>query len=253
VSGWQAAPLVLGAAALALWRFWHGFVRLRRRGRRDHAGWSRAVLFTGGLALATLPRVSPLDGAADRLLSVHMLQHALIGDAAPALMLVAVRGPLLAFVLPVSLSGAVARIERLPPWASLGASAGAVAAWHVPVAYDAALAHETVHDLEHASFVTAGVLVWTQLIDPARRRRLSTGQRLALPGCLFACGQVLADVLFPAGPLYPAYAASSSDQQLAGLVMMVEQSVTLGAFAGFALRGAFRESSRRSGHLPATA
>src|SRR5436309_135616 len=108
-TAWDPAPLVLGAAALALWRFWHGFLRLRRRGRRDHAGWGRALLFTVGMALAVLPLVSPLDEAADGRLSVHMLQHVLVGDAAPAVLLVAVRGPLLAFVLPVPLGRLMAR------------------------------------------------------------------------------------------------------------------------------------------------
>jgi putative membrane protein len=239
-AAWDPAPLVLGATALALWRFWHGFLRLRRRGRHDHAGWDRAVLFTGGLALATLPLVSPLDAQADRLLSVHMLQHVLIGDAAPALLIVSVRGPLLAFVLPVALGRVVARVERLPVWASLAAWAATIAAWHVPAAYDAALAGATVHDLEHASFVTVGLLVWTQLLDPARRRRLSSSQRLAFAGCLFAAGQLLSDVLFLSGPLYPAYTTSSADQQLAGLVMMVEQTVALGVFAGFVLREILR-------------
>src|SRR5437763_17193834 len=102
-TAWDPAPLVLGAAALALWRFWHGFLRLRRRGRHDHAGWDRAFLFTAGLALATLPLVSPLDAEADRLLSVHMLQHLLVGDAAPALLVVARRAPRLASALPVRL------------------------------------------------------------------------------------------------------------------------------------------------------
>ena len=32
----------------------------------------------------------------------------------------------------------------------------AIAAWHVPAAYDFALSHEAVHDLEHASFVSRG-------------------------------------------------------------------------------------------------
>jgi len=127
----------------------------------------------------------------------------------------------------------------------------------VPAAYDAALAHGAVHDVEHATFVTAGLLVWTQLLDPARRRRLSTGTRLALAGCLFVCGQVLSDVLFLAGPLYPAYAPSSADQELAGLVMMVEQTVALGVYAGFVLREAIlrttRPSSPRAARLAATA
>ena len=51
-----------------------------------------------------IPLVSPLDELGDRyLLSAHMLQHMLIGDAAPALILVAVRGPLLLFVIPTAL------------------------------------------------------------------------------------------------------------------------------------------------------
>jgi cytochrome c oxidase assembly factor CtaG len=241
-AAWDPAPLVLAPAALALWRFWHGFLRLRRRGRHDHAGWDRAVLFTVGVALATLPLVSPLDERADHLLSVHMLQHVLVGDLAPALLVVSLRGPLLAFVLPIPLGGLVARIERLPVWASLAAWAAAVGAWHVPAVYDAALVHPFVHDAEHASFVAAGLLVWTQLVDPARRRRLSTGQRLAFAGGLFACGQLLSDVLLLAGPLYPAY-GSVSDQQLAGLVMMVEQTTALGVFAALMLRPALRSKA----------
>jgi cytochrome c oxidase assembly factor CtaG len=252
-TAWDPAPLVLGAAAVTLWRFWHGFLRLRRRGRHDHAGWDRALLFTAGLTLATLPLVSPLDAEADRLLSVHMLQHVLVGDAAPALFVVSLRGPLLAFVLPVGLGRLLARVERLPIWTSLAAWAAAIGAWHVPAAYDAALVNGTVHDLEHASFVAVGLLVWTQLVDPARRRRLSAAQRLAFAGCLFALGQILSDVLFLAGPLYPAY-ASSSDQQLAGLVMMVEQTATLGLFAAVVLRKiVFTASSQPAAPLAATA
>ena len=262
---WDPAPLVLAAAALAYLRFWHGFLRLRGRGRRDHAGWGRPVLFTAGLALLTLPLVSPLDTAGDEfLISAHMLQHVLIGDAAPALLLLAVRGPLLAFVLPVSLGRLLVRVERLPVWACIAAWAAAIGAWHIPAAYDFALSHDAVHQLEHATFLTAGLLVWMQLVDPGRRRRLSTGQRLALAGCLFGLGQILSDTLFLTGPLYPAYAeqpvrllglSPSADQQLAGLVMMVEQTLALGAFAVALLASSmrFRPSSRRAEPLPATA
>ncbi len=264
-SAWDPAPLVLGAAAIALARFWQGFLRLRRRGRLDHAGWDRPVLFTAGLALATLPLVSPLDAAGDRfLISAHMLQHVLIGDAAPALLLLAVRGPLLAFVLPAPLGRVLARVEALPAYGLYALAFWAVAmfAWHVPAVYDYALSHPAVHELEHASFLTAGLLVWTQLIDPARRRRLSTGQRLAFAGALLVLGQLLADSLFLTGPLYPAYVdqpqrllglSPAADQQLAGLVMMVEQTVALGLFAALLLRSVVLSSSRRPAPRAATA
>jgi putative membrane protein len=250
---WQPAPLVLGAAAVASWRFAYGFLRLRRRGRADHAGWSRMLLFGAGLALSVLPLVSPLDGEADRRLSVHMLQHVLVGDAGPALLVLAVRGPLLAFVVPVSLARVVALVERLPVWAGAASWGLAIGCWHVPAAYDAALHHELVHDAEHGCFVAAGLLVWTQLLDPARRRRLSAGGRLAYAACLYVLGQMLADTLFLAGPLYPAY-GPVSDQQAAGLVMMAEQTLVLGVYAGFVLRGLARGASApRAARLAATA
>ena len=249
---WDPAPLVLGATGLAALRFWHGFARLRRRGRRDLAGWDRAALFASGLALAALPLVSPLDAAADRRLSAHMLQHVLVGDAAPALLLVALRGPLLAFVLPVPLGRLLARVESLPASAAVALWAAAVGGWHVPAAYDFALSHPLVHQLEHAVFFSAGLLVWARLADPARRRRLTTGQRLAAAGALFAAGQMLADVLLLAGPLYPHYGADAADQQLAGVVMMVEQGVSLGLLCAFLLRGALgATSSRRPAARPA--
>ncbi len=77
-----------------------------------------------------------------------------------------------------SVTRAVAR--RLGGWlarpqVALGAWALSFGGWHVPAAYDFAARHQAVHDLEHASFVLAGFLVWSILIDPARHGRLSRG------------------------------------------------------------------------------
>ncbi len=70
-------------------------------------------------------------------------------------------------------------------------------------------------------------------------------------------GQLLSDVLFLSGPLYPAYAGPRAvgEQQLAGLVMMVEQTLALGLFAALVLRSEIlaRPSRRRSARLAATA
>src|SRR5213596_1764088 len=102
-ASWEMPPTVLIAAALSVVLFAQAFLRLRAR-RPDHAPWTRALLFGAGLALLVLPLVSPLDEAGDeRLLSAHMLQHMLIGDAAVALLVVSVRGPLVFFLLPPGL------------------------------------------------------------------------------------------------------------------------------------------------------
>src|SRR5207245_1051476 len=144
-SAWDAPPLVLVPAAVALLLFAQAFVRLRRRGRADHASWSRPPLFLLAVALATLPVLSPLDAVGDSyLLSGHMLQHVVIGDAAPALALVALRGPLLFFLLPCPLLRSLARLPwlhgllafLLRPLVSFAVWIAVIAAWHVPAAYD---------------------------------------------------------------------------------------------------------------------
>ncbi len=263
-SPWQLAPLVVAPAAVAAVCFFQGFVRLRRRGRHDHASWGRAALFTLGLATAVLPLVSPLDELGDRfLLSAHMLQHVLIGDAAPALLLVSLRGPLLFFAFPeplLRLLGRSASIRRAAAWlarprVAVLAWAAAYGGWHIPAAYDYAARHQAVHDLEHASFVVAGLLVWSLLVDPARQGRLSRGQRLGTLAALFAIGTVIADVLiFSLHPLYPVYASEPQrvfalsplrDQQLAGLVMMVEQLLSLGTCAAILLLPELRRRQAR--------
>lgn len=260
---WLLEPVVTALAAVAALCFARGFVRLRRRGRSDHAPWTRAVLFALGLSLLVVPLVSPLDELGDRyLLSAHMLQHMLIGDAGPALIVVALRGPLLLFVIPTALLTTVGhsmRIRRAAAWlvrpgVALAVWAAAFGAWHLPVAYDYAATHQTVHDLEHASFVFAGFLVWTVLIDPTGHGRLSRGRRLAMIAALLAIGTVIADTLiFSLTPLYSTYAdqphrvfalSPLRDQQLAGIVMTAEQLLALGTCVAILLAPELRRRRR---------
>jgi cytochrome c oxidase assembly factor CtaG len=251
---WDPAPIVLVGAGLTLWFFVRAFGRLRRRGRADHADWTRLFLFIVALGIGTLALVSPLDEVGDSyLLSGHMLQHVLVGDVAPALALVALRGPLLFFLLPGDVLRPISRMHRLRrllafllrPRVSLAIWMLVIAGWHVPAAYDLALRHQALHDLEHLSFIVAGLLVWTQIVDPARRRRLRPSQRVGYMLALCGAGALLAAVLvFSSTPLYPAYAGEAPrllglsalrDQQLAGIVMVAEQLLTLGICACFLL------------------
>jgi len=252
---WRPSLGVIIPAAVLVALFAQAFVRLRLRGRIDHTGWDRPLLFLLAVSIGTLALVSPLDAAGDQyLLSAHMLQHVTIGDAAPAIALVALRGPLLFFLLPPAVLAPLARVRALRivlaqlvrPRVALVLWGIVIGCWHVPRLYDYTLTHRTVHDLEHLCFVTAGVLVWTQIVDPARRRELTVPQRFAYAAALFAAGQVLSYVLiFSFHSLYPAYAAQNDrlfgwssvfDQQLAGLTMMVEQILTLGTACVLLLR-----------------
>ncbi len=252
--GWTLDPVVLVAALVAALCFAAGVRRLRARGRADLAGAGRIALFALALAAGTLALVSPLDPAADRLLSAHMLQHVLLGDLAPALLVVALRGPLLFFAVPRTVLAGLSRLGPLRralsvllrPSVSFGFWAVSLAFWHIPSVYDRALTSEPLHVVEHVSFSLGGLLVWSQLVDPARRRALADTHRLFYALGLFASAQVLVNVLILSyRPLYPAYAAQDhplfgltplADQQAAALVMMAEQILTFGTFATFALR-----------------
>ena len=247
------------AAAVAALLFAQAVVRLRRRGRADLAGWDRVALFTAGLGVTLFALVGPLDNLADeKLLSAHMAQHVLIGDLGPALMVTALRGPLLVFFLPAPILAPLARNARvravfgtlLKPRVAFSLWAANLAIWHVPYIYDLALAHQNLHNFEHACWVFCGFLVWTLLVDPGSHRRLTVGGRVALAASMFAAGMILSDVLiFTFTPLYPfyhgAYGISALlDQQLAGIVMTVEQLVTLGICVALLLRPRWSRSRR---------
>ena len=247
------------AAAVAALLFLQAVVRLRRRGRPDLAGWDRIPLFAAGLGVSVFALVGPLDRIADdKLLTAHMGQHVLIGDLGPALMVTALRGPLLVFFLPAAVLAPLARSARvrsvlgtlLRPRVAFSLWAANLAIWHVPYLYDLALKHEGLHDFEHLCWAFCGILVWTLLIDPGSHRRLSVGGRVALAAAMFAAGQILTDVLvFSFTPLYPAYQgaygiSAVTDQQLAGIVMMVEQLLTLGTCVALLLRPRWSRSRR---------
>ena len=239
------------AAAVAALLFLQAVVRLRRRGRPDLAGWDRIVLFGAGLGVTLFALIGPLDRLADeKLLFAHMSQHVLIGDLGPALMVTALRGPLLVFFLPAAILAPLARNHGvrtvlgtlLKPRVAFSLWAANLAIWHVPSIYDLALEHQNLHDFEHVCWVFCGFLVWTLLVDPGSHKRLTVGGRVALAASMFAAGMILSDVLiFTFTPLYPfyrgAYGISAvTDQQLAGIVMTVEQLVTLGICVALILR-----------------
>lgn len=232
------APVVLLAVAAAV--FVPAFARVRRR-EPALAPWTRAGLFAGGLVVMVGPLVSPLNRAGERyLLSAHMLEHVLLADAGAALLVLSVRGPIAAALLPrpapAPMRAAGAFLMRPP--VTIAVWTVGVSVWHIPAIYDRALSHPPLHDLEHLSFVLVGLLAWTQLIDPAGSGRLGIPGRLAFTVAMFFAGQLLSDALvFSFHAYYPAYAdrpgrlfglSPLTDQRLAGIVMALEQLLTLG-------------------------
>ncbi len=265
---WSLQPLVLAAAVAAVVFFLRGWQRLHRR-RPELAPWTRMPLFLAGVLVTVLAIVSPLDRIGERYLqSAHMLQHVLIADLGIVLSLLAVRGPLTVFFLPRDLLTPLARtrwLRRLTrfllrPGISYAIWVSVLVGWHIPVFYEAALHHRLWHDLEHLSFVLAGLLVWTQIVDPGRHGRLSLNERVGYTALVFWTSQILAYVfLFSFRPLFSTYEQQPvrllglsplADQKIAGLVMMAEQTLTL----GIAFLVLFRASRRQQRDIvPSTA
>jgi putative membrane protein len=196
------------------------------------------LLALGAVCVGTFALLGPLDGLAEAGLSAHMLQHVLVGDLAPLLLVLALGGSELERLAPPWLRRLAGRLFR--PMPAFAVWAAAIAVWHVPAFYALALEHERVHAVEHAKFMAGGVLVWSQLLDPARRGLLRGWWRFGYAMLVLVAAQALANVLVLSyRPLYQAYAdtqrplglSAVGDQDAAAVVMMVEQVLTLGTFA----------------------
>jgi putative membrane protein len=243
---WPLEPVVAAACLLALALFFQGFFRLRGRGRADHAGWGRAALFVTSIALTYLALASPVSTVGeDRLLAAHMLEHLLLADLAIVLGMLAVRGPLVFFLLPPSVLGPLARspgvrrfLHRLTgPWVALAIWTTSMWLWHVPRLYELAATHPVVHSLEHLTFVLGGILVWNLLIDPARRERITIPSRIALAAAVLFLGDVVMGAILDGTFTYPLYderpdrvlgLSPAEDRRAAALLMFFEQLATLG-------------------------
>jgi putative membrane protein len=235
---WLADPTVLAPIALLAFVYVRRFLEVRREDGPRGATWLHALAFAGAILALLAALVSPIDALGEEyLFSAHMLQHVLLGDIAPLLLLLS-----LSRVMLRPVTRRLMGIERaLGPLASpvtaIVVWLGIMYLWHIPALYDAALEHPLVHVLEHFSFFAAGIALWWPLIQPIPMRRSLTGlQPLAYiataKGSLAALGLVLA---WSSTAFYSFYETVPriwnltvvEDQNVAGVIMMVEQSMTL--------------------------
>src|SRR6266566_9116472 len=128
-------------------------------------------------------------------------------------------------------------------------------AWHIPALYEAALRHSAVHALEHAMFLGFGVNMWMCLLGPLPTPSWFTNLgRLLYVVAVRLAGAILGNLFLWSGTVfYPFYVHSDrahgiaplADQNIAGAIMMVEESLlTIGLLCWLFLRAA-RESEQR--------
>jgi putative membrane protein len=228
--GWPFDPTVyLGLVMLYLGHAWLA------RGADDFKR-SHSLYFGLGLVTIWVGLETPIDTIADHYLdSVHMLQHVLLGFVAPPLMLLGLS------------PGMVARLVRVPGVRDLTEpipaqlTAGVVMiAWHIPALYDATLYSESLHVIEHISFIAAGLLLYWPILQATSshsRWQLSPGAKLlymlvaTLPQDAVALALIFSRVPFyeyyTHAPRLVASLTPLVDQTVAGSVLMIVGKVTI--------------------------
>jgi len=253
---WTFEPSVLiGVAALAL-LYWMGWRRGRATSSVHKPGFGRLALFASGLAVILAALVSPIDALGDQLLVMHMVQHILLLDIAPILLILGLNKVLLRPV-----TRRVQSLERRAGYLAHPAFAvicyvGFMWAWHIPAMYDAALHNTTVHAFEHLCFSAAGTLYWWHLLSPIRNRHRLSGLG---PVAYMVSTKLLVGLLgivlaFAPASFYPFYAhhpyywglSPSEDQSMAGLAMALEQSVVMGVALVVVFTQMLTESEREA-------
>ena len=93
-SAWSFEPSIFSGCLIAVGLYFY----LQNHWQLDIA-WRRALAFLAGVAAIALALTSPLDVAAGRLLSMHMLQHVFLTTLGPPLVLLGLPPVLLGAVL----------------------------------------------------------------------------------------------------------------------------------------------------------
>ena len=267
------------SAADAVWRFAVGMplllagsayvLGLRRAWRRAGAGRgvrrAEALTFSAGLAVLALMIALPLHAWGRLRFAPHMLEHELLTVVAAPLLAAGRPGVPYLLALPLSwrrrlavwIAGdGVRRSWRLlcnpgVAWALHGAT---LWLWHAPPLFEAALASEAVHHLQHLTLLITALLFWASLMP----RRADNTTRVVAVFSLFTTTMhsTLLGALLTLSPTvwYASYAGGAGagglsaleDQQLAGLIMWVPAGLVYLA-AALALLGA---SLRDDGPAP---
>jgi putative membrane protein len=239
---WDIPWIVTSTLALSALIYVRGWARIRRT-RPALFGMGRLAAFLGGIVALFVAVASPLDTFSESLLFMHMAQHYVLMSVAPPLIVLGAPAVPMLRGLPRWIIHRLLRpffVTRALPaagrfltrprvaWLAMNAS---YIGWHIPRAYEFALASENWHNVEHACFFFSNLMFWWPIIRPWPSRPLQSRWAL-IPYLLLADvvnTGVSAFLCFAGRLLYPSYDAiprpfglsALNDQIAAGAFMWV--------------------------------
>jgi len=233
---WNLNPVLLLGIALIVGAYFYALGPVRRRYHlADRVDRVKVGYFVAGSLVLVVALVSPLDALSDTyLFSAHMIQHMLISVVTPPLWLLGTPEWMIAPLFRRASARRVARWLALPVVA-FGLFNADLWLWHAPVLYDAALANDAIHIVEHLTFIAFGLLYWLPILSPSPvfpRISRGFGVLYLFIGCqpMVALGALLT---FSSQPLYQPYVVAPhiwgstplGDQQLGGLIMWLPSNI----------------------------
>ena len=252
---WRADVIVPLAVVCIVYSV--GWKRLRSvyRGRTARSvkslasGW-RMATFLGGWILVALALLSPLEVLSGQLFFMHMIQHLLLVMCAPPLLLLSDPFPVVLWGMPRDLRRWVGskfyREAGFRRALVLLTRPGLIwlyfvimyVGWHDPVAYDAALRSDIIHDVEHLSFFVTSILFWWHVTSAAPRvhGHSSYGMRIAYLLLTVPVNLLTGvTITFARQPIYSYYLHVArpwgltvmQDQMLGGVIMWIPGSMML--------------------------
>jgi putative membrane protein len=246
VTDWDIPPVVTCTLVAVGIVYVRGWLALRRTRPKQIPVW-RLVCFLAGLLAIFVAVSSSLDTYAETLLFMHMAQHFVLMSVAPPLivlgcpfvpMLRGLPGPVVRRIGgPIFRSRVAHRVQELFShlrfaWLAMNLT---YVGWHIPKAYEFALASENWHNFEHFCFFATSVIYWWPIVQPwPARRRVNTWMIIPylLTSDIVNTG-VSAFLCFSGRLLYPSYGSverpfginALTDQVAAGAFMWVFGSV----------------------------
>ena len=233
---WLSLPLLLTGCLYLAGQVRLALLRRKRQGQhhRQRFRYKRELLFGAGWLMLALPIATPLHILGERSFTAHMIEHEIIMIVAAPLLAASRPLGILLWSLPARARRALVRIGRRgglrQGWAFMTSATVATVVqalvlwlWHLPAAFETALASPAAHAAQHVSFLASAVLFWWSMGRRARYGEAAFCQFLTL----LQTGMLGALMSFSTGNWYGSYAegldglTALEDQQLAGLIMWI--------------------------------